>query len=230
MCIRDRHQGVFDRIASGVGGYAPLLLPTEYHILEHDGTYNTAPTIETQDGITHRKGVQERILNHVLWRRFMDAASIFLTLLFFSTFLLMGKSECDISFLEPVVPALARPVFEGWCSNPIWTLLLLLSSVWLWRRSNYVKNSATILAEYGWKYVREEGVPNFDSNHEYFTPGPFEQIALRLRNSSVAIKIYQITINNVLPCMFLLVLIALVALLAVTFFIMLVWFFSHVIP
>lgn len=189
------HRGVFDRIRQGVGGYAPLCIPTRYEVVEHNGSVSACAAVETQMELSLRGARQERVLDQIFWRRCMYLFSSAVTILLFAVPLLAGDNQvCATGILTQLTPSFTHHFLHGWCSNPQWVLILgsLLIGTALW--SIKVKTNTDQNAEFAWQHLRP-------GNRDKPGPEPsaFEWLSGRLRNNPSAVKLYRVTTAWITP-------------------------------
>lgn len=189
------HRGVFDRIRQGVGGYAPLCIPTRYEVVEHNGSVSACTDVETPMELSLRGARQERVLDQIFWRRCMYLFSSALTLGLLAVPLLGADNpDCTSGLLTQFTPEFTHHFVQGWCANPQWVLILgsLLLGATLY--SLKVKANTDQNAEFAWQHLRPG---NRDK------PGPelsvFEWLSGRLRKQPMAIKLYRFLTNWVSP-------------------------------
>lgn len=189
------HRGVFDRIHQGVGGYAPLCIPTRYEVVEHNGSISNSASVEPPLEMSLRGARQERVLDQIFWRRWMYLISSAVTIALLAIPLLAATNQdCAIGLLTQLTPSFAHQFIHGWCANPQWVLLLGSILIGTTLYSLKVKANTDQNAEFAWQHLRpgnrEKPGPE---------PSPFEWISGRLRNNATAVKFYRFLTASVTP-------------------------------
>lgn len=112
------HQSVFDRIASGPGRYAPLVLPRDYAVVQRDSAVTARPESAAQAAA--RCHGQERVWNDVWRKRVAYFASVGVSLLLAAAPLWGSAAACEgpQCLLSPVIQGIGL-VLPGFASY--WT-------------------------------------------------------------------------------------------------------------
>lgn len=189
------HRSVFDRIRQGVGGYAPLCIPTHYEVVEHNGSVSTCAAVETPIELSLRGARQERVLDQIFWRRCMYLFSSAVTVALLAIPIVTGNDQtCASGLLTQLTPNFTHHFVQGWCANPQWVLILGSILVATALYSLKVKANTDQNAEFAWQHLRpaNRGKPGPE-------PSLFEWISGRLRNNPLAVKVYRFTTAWIAP-------------------------------
>ncbi|WP_332684998.1 DUF2235 domain-containing protein [Bosea sp. (in: a-proteobacteria)] len=133
------HESVMRRIASCATGYAPIVLPARYAVVDRSGSIRDLPLpgqkpiplpypIEDSDQASRRAQAQEWVWNDVWWRRVFYFSSIFALLVIAAMPLTMPAAETCIGpacFLAPAIegvgsflPGFLQPWLAAWRTHP----------------------------------------------------------------------------------------------------------------
>ncbi len=195
------HRSVFDRIKQGVGGYAPLTLPTEYQIVEYDGSVTGAEELESTIQLEKRGEMQERVRHHIFWRRTMYLLSVLFTLLLIAAPFLPGNDSGCLNggLLEKVTPGYLLPIVAGWCSQPLWTVIMATGLIGTAINSVKVKGTTDSLAEDGWQHLKGGYSGLQPEPRDSLLPGVYEKTSSALRNNKAVNQVYKFMTEQVSP-------------------------------
>jgi hypothetical protein len=127
------HESVFQRIAVGRDDYAPIVLPDRYAVVKADGTvlHGRSNPYEDPTQSQSRCADQERVWNHVWWRRIAYFATVILTFFMIVPPFLFGANGGGIlpwrsralsgfvDLLGQVLPGMAQPWVEYYRNFPL---------------------------------------------------------------------------------------------------------------
>lgn len=204
------HHSVFDRVATGTDGYAPIGIPARYHLVDAAGTVGDGGEDENEREV--RGALLDRAKNHVFWRR-IQYFLFALTTLGFAAFpfrsppvpsggLVEGFAawlDERFSALEPFIPGMLSHWldlwFDSWIQAWPWTLALAVIYLGLVSWERFVRTNTVRQSELAWWQIR---FPNRPRPHPA-SAGAFENLAKCLRTSPLARKCYRFLTRKALP-------------------------------
>ncbi|MGI9505980.1 MAG: DUF2235 domain-containing protein [Geminicoccaceae bacterium] len=204
------HHSIFDRVATGTDGYAPIGIPASYRLVDAGGTISEGCEGEDQRDV--RGALLDRAKNHVFWRRIQYFLFALTTLGFAALPFLSppvpsgGRVERFAAWLGelfgvlgPLIPAFLSHWFDSWIDGliQVWPWALALAVIYLgllsWER--FVRTNTVRLSELAWWPIR---FPNRPRPHPA-SAGRFENLAKRLRTSPLARSGYRFVTRKALP-------------------------------
>ena len=191
------HSSVFERIASGVGGYVPLGVPLRY--VDDPVTAEGPNRFESATQKAARGGFQDRLLDHVFWRRVMYYLSIATTaaLLGVGYFGRDASPEHELPWpLGYFVPDFATLLMIGWFELWPYAIGLFGFLWWISKRSTFIKDVTFRLAEHGWVHVKAW---HGSAPLGLAEPGFYKKVARRIRSNAFLKKLQVFVSQTLIP-------------------------------